>query len=162
MTTSERQPVAPTYANVGYAGPSLWTVIGSHFGPRLSEWGCSLNMIILGVVFIARDDIFNTRTFTYFKAVFGSQIVPGSVLFLFGFLGLMGLTINGMRREVTPWIRYSRACIGFLLFTGMSTCFALSGIYTVWLAFFPVAALIELVNMFTTSKDAGETNGYRR
>lgn len=141
-----------------FTGPAVWVRVAGHFGPRLSEWAGSFQMLILGVVFVSVPDLFDGRTFVYFKAVFGTQIFPGVVLFLFGFLGLVGLTVNGMRREVTPWIRYSRACVGFLLFTGMTTCFMLSGIVSVWLAWYPVAAVVELVNMFRTSKDAGENS----
>jgi hypothetical protein len=142
-----------------YHGPGVWVTVASHFGPRLSEWAGSASMLLLGVVYLFIFGLFDDPEYIYFKAVFGTQTLPGVVLFLFGFLGLIGLTVNGMRKEVTPWIRYSRAMVGFLLFTGMSTCFALSGVFSVWLAWYPVAAAVELVNMFRTSKDAGESYG---
>ena len=156
MTLAQDNDHAPR-TFIGYTGPSVWTIVGNHFGPRLAEWSGSATMVIMGVILLGRDDVFDQSTMIYFKAVFGTQVLLGVLLFLFGFLGLLGLTVNGMRKEVTPWVRYSRAMVGFLVFTGMSTCFALSGIFTLWAAWYPVAAACELVNMFRTSKDAGES-----
>lgn len=42
-----------------------------------------------------------------------------------GLLRLVGLVINGGRKNVTPWIR---ACVGFLIFGGINYCFASSGV----------------------------------
>jgi hypothetical protein len=140
---------------IGYAGPSIWTSVGNHFGPRLAEWFLSVSMFIQGVVMLANPTIFNQSQLVYFRAVFGTQTLLGVILLTCGVLGLIGLMVNGYRKEVTPWVRTARACVGFMIFTGMSTCFAMSGQYTLWLAWFPVAAVAELVNMFATSKDAG-------
>lgn len=140
----------------GYSGVGVWVRIAEHFGPRLNEWTGSLNMFFLGVVYLVQTDIFETRTYTYFKAVFGTQILIGSVLTVFGILGLIGLTVNGMRREITPWMRTARAQVGFFVFAGMSACFALSGVFSTWFAWYTVAAVAELINMFRTGKDAGE------
>lgn len=142
-----------------YSGPGVWVRIASHFGPRLSEWEGSFHMLLLGVVFLVQPDLFTIPEFMYFRAVFGTQILPGAALTVFGFLGLIGLTVNGLRREITPWIRFARAMVGFMLFTGMTTCFALSGVFSTWFAWYTVAAVVELVNMFRTSKDAGESYG---
>ena len=152
------------HIHTGYAGPGLWVVIASHFGPRLPEWTGSLSMFLLGVVCLANPDLFTlSETYTYFRAVFGSQVLLGVILFVFGFIGLLALTVNGLRKEVTPLLRTIRAIAGFLVFTGMSTCFALTGILGFWIAFFPVVAFAELINMFSTSREAGHaTNGPNR
>lgn len=143
----------------GYIGTGVWVKVAGHFGPRLAEWAGSFYMLILGLVYLSIPTLFDQPLYVYFKAVFGTQILPGVALFLFGVLGLIGLAVNGMRKEVTPWIRYSRAMVGMLLFTGMSTCFFLSGIFSEWVVWYPVAAVVELVNMFRTSRDAGESHG---
>lgn len=142
-----------------YIGPSVWVkAIAGHFGPRLSEWAASVNMLLLGVVYLGPSSVIDSAPYVYFKALFGSQVLPGAVLFTFGFLGLLGLTINGMRKEVTPWLRIVRAGVGFFLFLGLTTCFAMSGVFSTWLAWYPVAVVVEMFNMFRTGRDAGENH----
>jgi hypothetical protein len=148
-----------------YVQPGFMTRIGAHFGPRLSEWSGSANMLILGAIYLTVDGVFDQATYVYINTVFGllslplnlaPQLFVGAVLFVAGLFGFIGLTINGMRKEVTPWIRVSRAIVGFWIFTGISTCFVLSGVLGPWLAWYPVAAAVELVNMFRSSNDAGD------
>lgn len=150
-----------------YVQPGFMTVVGAHFGPRLTEWSGSVSMLILGMVYLTVPDVFNRETYLYINAIFGiisnpigvsAQLFVGVLLFASGLFGLIGLTVNGMRKEVTPWIRVSRAIVGFWVFTGISTCFALTGVYGPWLAWYPVFAVVELVNMFRSSTDAGDAS----
>ena len=148
-----------------YVQPGIMTFIGSHFGPRLSEWVGSANMLLLGVVYLTVEGVFDRETYLYINAIFGlvsaplnlhPQLFVGAGLFTAGLFGFIGLTINGMRKEITPWIRVSRAIVGFWIFTGIATCFALTGVLGPWVAWYPVAAVVELVNMFRSSTDAGD------
>lgn len=154
-------PAQVNYANDkrSYHGPAIWAgVVSTHVAPRLSEWSGSFHMLLWGYVLLAFP-IFDGKSFLYFRAIFQSQELLGSVLFAAGFFGVVGLVINGLRHEVTPWIRFARAFVGFWAFLGMSTCFALSGTITTWLAIYPVLAAAELVNMMRTSFDAGKYHG---
>ena len=145
-----------------YAGVAIWERVAAHFGPRLSEWSNSCHMLLWGyVLLIPNSHVFSNPSFKYFAEIFGNQVFLGVVLFTFGFFGLIGLTVNGMRKEVTPWMRFARAAVGFWCFLGMSTCFALSGNISTWIAIYPVLTVVELVNMFRTSADAGEANGIK-
>lgn len=158
MFGQDRTDHEPRIANIGYRGPGAWVTISTHVGPRLSEWSGSFHMMLWGYVLLSFT-VFDSKAFMYFKAIFGSQELLGAVLFAFGFFGIIGLVVNGFRKEVTPWVRFARAFVGFWAFLGMSTCFALSGVMSTWLAIYPVLAAAELVNMARTSYDAGSTYG---
>lgn len=150
--------VAPMILHrLGYSGPGIWLSVSNHVGPRLSEWSGSFHMLLWGLILL-NFPVFSRESFFYFKAIFQSQELLGAILTAFGVLGIIGLVINGMRREVTPWIRLARAFVGFWAFLGMTTCFALSGEISTWAAVYPVLAVAELVNMGRTGYDAGNSN----
>lgn len=152
--TSAKEQATP----IGYHGPGAWVTISTHVGPRLSEWSGSFHMLLWGYVLL-NFTVFDGKAFIYFEAIFQSQELLGAVLFAFGLFGLVGLVVNGFRHEVTPWVRFARAFVGFWAFLGMTTCFALSGVMSTWLAIYPVLAAAELVNMARTSYDAGKPHG---
>lgn len=149
-----------TFIYPGHAGPGLWVRIQEHFGPRLSEWSMSLHTLLWGMVLLLPGvNIFGDATFRIFRAIFGSPGLLGAVLILLGSARLIGLTINGMRRQVTPWVRLVSAMGGFWVWGGLSTCFALSGVVDMWLAIYPVFIVVEVINMRRASIDAGNNHG---
>lgn len=80
-----------------------------------------------------------------------------------GILRLVGLIVNGARKEVTPQIRQISAGVGCVIWVGISYGFASSDVVSTWLAIYPLFALGELVNIHRAAHDEGEIrNGSTR
>jgi len=75
-----------------------------------------------------------------------------------GIMRIGGLIVNGARKKITPWIRVASASVGFMIFVGITAGYSLSGVVSTWLAIYPVFALVEILNMYRASRDAGEGN----
>lgn len=144
--------------HVEHSGPGLWIRITHRFGPRLTEWVLAAITMLWGAVLLLPDAIFDQPTWAGFRAIFGNEIALGTIMVLLGLSRLGGLIVNGARKRVTPWIRVVSAGLGFVLFVGITTGYALSGVISTWLAIYPVFALVELVNIYRAAHDAGESN----
>lgn len=142
---------------VEHSGPGLWIRVAHRFGPRLTEWVLAAITVLWGVVLLLPEQTFDQPTWSGFRAIFGNELLLGTVMVFLGLLRLGGLVVNGARRKVTPWIRVVSAGLGFLLFVGITTGYALSGVVSTWLAVYPVFALVELVNIYRAAHDAGES-----
>ena len=142
-----------------YAGPGLWVQITHRFGPRIPEWFLAFVTLAPGMVLLLPDETFDQPAWAGFRAIFGDENLLGWFMVLIGLMRIVGLIINGARRHVTPRIRQVSAGGGFLLFVGWTFAFAASGVVTTWLAIYPAFAVLELVNIYRASHDAGESRG---
>lgn len=143
-----------------FVGTGAWGRVAERFGPRMSEWICATIMFLWGGVLLLPAATFDIDTFQYFAAIFGSENRLGTLMLLIGFMRLSGLIVNGARQQVTPAIRTISALVAFWVWLGITTCFALSGVVSTWLAIYPVLAITEIANMYRASVDAGKP--YRR
>jgi hypothetical protein len=67
------------------------------------------------------------RAFTFFRMFFEKDML-GWLRVVVGLLQIIGLFINGARKNVTPWIRVFSTSVGFMVFGGINCCFASSGV----------------------------------
>ena len=141
------------------AGGGLWVRLRVRFGPRLSEWMLGGITVGWGLVGVLNTDLFKQPGYAGFRPIFGDSLLLGIVMLMLGTARLGGLFVNGSRRDVTPWIRVTSAGVGMLIWVGMTTAYALSGVLGVWAAIYPVFALVEVINAYRASRDAGESNG---
>ena len=143
---------------INYAGPGLWIRIQHRFGPRLTEWMLASITLLWGAVILLPADTFAQPAYTYFRFVFGNEVFLGSVMLMLGVARLGGLIVNGARKHVTPRIRRVSAAVGFLIWVGMTCAHAMSGMIGVWLAFYPIFAAVEVVNVYRAAHDVGENS----
>lgn len=113
-------------------------------------------MILFGYVLLLPSQTFNQPAFSAFVALVPSETFLGWLMSLIGCLRIIGLVINGARKNVTPQIRQFSATVGCLLWTGISYGFASSGVISTWLAIYPLFAVSELVNINRAAHDQGE------
>lgn len=146
------------YHQPSQAGPGLWIRIQHRFGPRMTEWMLAAITAGWGAVLLLPAQTFDQPTWAGFRAVFGSEWTLGAVMFLLGMTRIGGLVVNGARKRVTPWIRIVSAGGGLVLFIGITTGYALSGVISTWLAIYPIFALVELLNIYRAAHDVGESN----
>ncbi|MCV9960371.1 hypothetical protein OIU34_00530 [Pararhizobium sp. BT-229] len=140
-----------------YTGPAIWIRIQHRFGPRMMEWFMAFHTIGLGYVLLLPEELFNQPDWLSFRNLFINENALGWSMTLLGILRLLGLVINGARKDVTPLIRQVSAGVGCLIWVGISYCYASSGIVSTWLAIYPLFAVGELVNIHRAAHDQGET-----
>lgn len=148
----------PVELTTGYFGIGAYVRrVHNRFGPRLPEWQLAFHMLLAGLVLIFTEfPLFDTPSFSFFRQMDVTQQGLGAMLTVLGALRLAGLVINGARREVTPWIRMYSALAGLWIWALISICFLLSGVVSLWIAIYPVFAVVEAINMHRASVDAGE------
>ena len=127
------------------------------FGPRLTEWMVSVQMLLWGVVLLLPSPSFVGPQWDFFRTITTEEHL-GAAMLVLGMARMGGLIVNGSRKQITPWIRAVSAAGGFLLFVGISYSFALSGVVSTWIAIYPVIAVVELVNIYRAAHDAGESH----
>lgn len=137
--------------------PGLWIRIQHRFGPRMMEWFYAGHMVLAGYVLLLPADTFAQPAFSAFRAVHLSEALMGWFLLLVGFARLIGLIVNGAKKDVTPQIRQVSAGIGCLVWSGISYGFASSDVVSLWLAIYPLFAVGELVNIHRAARDQGES-----
>lgn len=141
--------------NGSYVGPGIWIRIQHRFGPRMTEWIWAAIMSFWGLTLLLPDPVFQQPSFAFFRS-FIREDTLGWLMVCIGLLRIVGLIINGAKKNVTPWIRVFSACMGFLIFGGIVYCFASSGVVSTWIAIYPMLALVELLNAYRAAHDAGE------
>ncbi|WFS02754.1 hypothetical protein [Rhizobium tumorigenes] len=151
--------IAASPASPGHAGPGMWIRIQHRFGARFPEWQLAVITALWGLVLLLPGETFDQPTWAGFRAVFGNEGNLGAIMIFLGLLRIAGLIVNGARKTVTPWIRVVSASAGLMIFSGIVCVFALSGVYSTWLAIYPVFAVTEIVNMQRAARDAGESHG---
>ncbi|WDR03611.1 hypothetical protein PSQ19_05955 [Devosia algicola] len=145
-----------------HSGPGLWVRVQHRFGARMMEWFLSGHMMLFGLVLLAPGSIFDHPAYSWFSSVFFSESLVGMVMVAVGLARFAGLIINGARKHVTPRIRQISAGIGCLIWFGISYGFLESGVFSTWLAVYPLFALGELVNIHRAARDEGEHRGSSR
>lgn len=138
------------------AGVGLWVRVRHRFGPRLTEWIWATIMVGVGIIFLLPSDTFALPSYAGFRQLFGAEEGIGTVMLFLGVLRLIGLIVNGARKDVTPWIRMISAGVGFMIWIGMTFAHSLSGVLGVWAVFYPMFALVELANIYRAAHDVGE------
>ncbi|NEI60895.1 hypothetical protein [Rhizobium leguminosarum] len=146
-----------------YIGPGIWIRIQHRFGPRMMEWFMAFHTAMWGFVLLLPGNSFDQPAWIGFRAVFRNDDTLGWAMVLMGALRLVGLIVNGARKNVTPVIRQASAGIGCLIWVGISYCYASSNVMSTWLAIYPLFAIGELVNIHRAAHDQGEIrNGKAR
>lgn len=144
-----------------YVGPGIWIRVKHRFGPRMMEWFMALHTIGWGYVLLLPDRVFDQPTWAGFRALFIDEQVLGWFMAGLGILRLVGLIINGSLKDVTPLIRQVSAGIGCLIWSGITYCYASSGVVSTWLAIYPLFAVGELINIHRAAHDQGEARNGR-
>lgn len=121
------------------------------------------HLILFGSILLLPTETFNQPAWASFRHLFRSEDLLGWIMFWVGILRLVGLIVNGARKEVTPQIRQISAGVGCVIWVGISYGFASSDVVSTWLAIYPLFALGELVNIHRAAHDEGEIrNGSTR
>jgi hypothetical protein len=131
---------------------------GYKFRLRRTEWIAAAQCFIWGFVLLLPLDTFAGPTFSIL-ASWASENVFGIIMLIAGALRLTGLIINGARQRVTPWMRLGGALIGCFIFSAISLGYAATGSVGVWLAAWPVVAVVEFFNIWDTTRDARQAHG---
>lgn len=139
-------------------GGGVWIRIQHRFGPRLPEWMLAAMAAGWGLIMLLPADTFAQPSYAGFRQVFGSEVTLGAAMLLVGIACIVGLIINGARKQVTPWIRCVSAGFRFVIWIGIFSAHALAGVIGVWAIFYPVFAAVELINIYRAAHDAGESN----
>ncbi|MBD8555572.1 hypothetical protein IFT84_13750 [Rhizobium sp. CFBP 8762] len=124
----------------------------------MTEWFLAAVTALWGWVLLLPDDTFSQPQWAGFRAIFRDENVLGWTMVCLGLMRIGGLVVNGARKHVTPWIRVVSAACGFLIFVGITYCYALSGVISTWLAIYPPIAVLEIVNAYRAAHDSGESN----
>lgn len=140
-----------------FSGPGLWIRIQHRFGPRMMEWFMAAHTAVWGWVLLLPDRVFDQPAWVGFSQIFQDEDILGWIMVVLGLLRLIGLVINGARKDVTPHIRQISAGIGCLIWVGISYGYASSNIVSTWLAIYPLFAVGELVNIHRAARDQGES-----
>lgn len=140
----------------GYRGPGIWIRIQRRFGPRMMEWFMAAHMMLFGCVLLMPTQTFNQPAWRAFREIFYSEDILGWTMFWVGVLRIIGLIINGARKNVTPQIRQASAAIGCVIWAGITFGFYSSDVVSTWLAIYPLFAVGELVNIHRAAHDEGE------
>lgn len=140
-----------------YTGPGIWIRVKHRFGPRMMEWFMALHTIGWGYILLLPDELFTQPAWTGFRGLFINEDILGWTMTVLGVLRLLGLIVNGARKDVTPLIRQISAGVGCMIWAGITYCYASSGIVSTWLAIYPLFAVGELVNIHRAAHDQGET-----
>ena len=140
----------------GYQGPGMWVRIQHRFGPRMMEWWMAMHMGLFGLVLLLPSQTFNQPAFIGFSETVPSEDFLGWIMFGVGCLRIIGLAINGARKNVTPQIRVFSASAGCLIWSGITYAFWSSDVMSTWISVYPLFALGELTNIHRAAHDQGE------
>jgi hypothetical protein len=143
----------------GYLGPGIWIRIQHRFRTRRTEWLLAAITALLGFVTLLPGRLFDFPGYSGFRQIFGNEILLGIGLTALGVLRIVGLIVNGARKNVTPHIRMVSAGCGCLIFAGITYCFALSGLGGFWVVIYPMFVVTEMANVYSAGHDVGEADG---
>ena len=141
--------------------PTLAIRITQQMRLRRTEWIAAAQCLIWGLILLLPNNVFAGATFATFVKLGISEWWMGATMLTIGAGRLLSLIVNGARRRTTTSIRLAAALAGCGIFTAISLCFASSGVLSVWAAAWPVAAVVEFMNIYDTAKDARKAHGRR-
>lgn len=127
--------------------------IAHAFRQRRTEWVAAVQCLLYGVVLLAPINTFDAAIYAALRVLM-DEMVWGTLLLVIGAVRLASLIINGSRRKITPWMRLAGSVAGCGIFTMISLCYASTGIIGPWVAAWPVLAVVELMNLSDTARDA--------
>lgn len=122
------------------------------FGPRFPEWVGSLQAIFVGLGLLHPYHAFQSEALAMFRFI--PEEIWGISILILGLARFTSLVINGRRKQITPWVRLGAAALTFGLWTGFSIGLFSSGVVSTWWGAWPVAALVEFVNLYRAAYDA--------
>lgn len=114
------------------------------------------HILLFGYVLLLPSQTFNQPAFMGFNAIFPSESFLGWIMLSVGCLRILGLVINGARKNVTPQIRVFSAGAGCLIWSGIAYTFWSSDVVSTWISVYPLFALGELINIHRAAHDQGE------
>lgn len=114
------------------------------------------HLICFGWVLLLPSQTFNQPAFMGFTEIVPSEDSLGWIMFVVGCLRIIGLVINGAKKNVTPQIRQFSAAAGCMIWSGIAYAFASSGVISTWIAIYPLFAIGELINIHRAAHDQGE------
>ncbi len=137
--------------------------IQHRFGPPMMEWFSGAVAATFGVILLVGDNVIDLPEWSWFADFFHEQGTFGRIMIALGAARLVALGINGALIDVTPLIRQVSAFCGLLVWFAIAVGFYLSGVLTVWAAFYPWLVIAELTNIYRAAHDQGEVrNGVGR
>ncbi|WP_320188903.1 hypothetical protein RMS29_028255 (plasmid) [Agrobacterium rosae] len=114
------------------------------------------HIMLFGYVLLLPSQTFNQPAFVVFNAIFPSESFLGWIMLVVGCLRILGLVINGARKNVTPQIRVFSAGAGCMIWSGIAYTFWSSDVVSTWISVYPLFALGELINIHRAAHDQGE------
>jgi hypothetical protein len=140
-----------------YTGPALWFHTSkSRFKERVLEWGMAVHQLLWGLILFLNPNVFDSKVWDGFKATFGTSGGLGIFMFIAGLTRLFGLAVNGSRQTVTPHIRQWSAAFGCFVWVTVCHQFFLSGVWSTWIAVYPLFAIKELYCIYNAAYDQGK------
>lgn len=125
------------------------------FGIRWAEWLMSCWLVCVGWVILLPDQLYQSHPDMYtLAAQIVDEQVLGTVVLFMGCFRLSGLIVNGLRRRITPWIRWCGSVFGFFVGLFLLYNYALSNVYGLWVVMVGGWCIIEVVNVYRTIYDA--------
>ena len=125
------------------------------FGIRFPEWIGSLQAILVGVGLLHPYEGFanNPKAFHLLASV-ADENIWGIVILLVGVARFASLVVNGHRKKITTWSRVAAAVISCGIWTAFSVGLFATGVVSTWWGAWPIAALVEFVNIYRATHDA--------
>lgn len=129
------------------------------FGIRFPEWVGSLQAILVGLGLLHPFPAFeNSQALAIFASI-ASEEVWGIAILALGLARFTSLVINGRRKKITPWVRLASAALSCGVWTGLSIGLFASGVVSTWWGAWPIAAFVEVINLYRASHDARVAHG---
>lgn len=122
----------------------------------MTEWFMGFHTTMFGVVLVGSPNLFDQPAWAGFRHAGISEAWLGWFMLLLGLARILGLVVNGARKNVTPLIRQVSAGVGCLIWFGITYGFSTSGVVSTWLAIYPLFGIGELVNIHRAAHDQGE------
>lgn len=139
--------------------PTFTVQIAHKFHQRRTEWVAGFQCLLWGMVLLFPGSVYaSSQSFSVLAQLIPEEVF-GWLMVVVGGGRIIGLIINGARGKITPWVRLVSAFLGCGMFTAISLGFASSGVVSVWIAAWPVLAIVELMNMHDAARDARIANG---
>lgn len=126
------------------------------FGPRFPEWAGAFQCMLAGIALVHPYETFSSDAYTFFRWM--PEYFWGIIFFVVGMARFISLVINGHRKKVTSNVRLAASIIACGIWSGVCFGLALSGVVGLWIAAFPIAVLVEYVNIYRATHDMRVAN----
>ena len=133
---------------------NLWTKIVSHVHPRFMEWYVAIQLLMWGIILLGPSDVYTSGHAFDVLARLISEESLGVIMFVLGSIRVLALIVNGSVPRLTPIVRIVGAFIGCFVWFCISVSFAESGVFSTWIAAWPMAFIAEFANLYRGARDA--------